>query len=197
MGSEVVVLNGSGQYWGDRTLHDVIRLHANDKITTLMADESRVIRAGTNSSGSVSCMEYPLIVMLKTFFGCSCPVIELEYSEDLVYERDGNRCQYWHHDHFGRRFVYTCTKEDRTIDHIIPKCRGGEKKSFLNCVCACQECNIKRKGRLTPKEAGLQLIRTPYDPQKRIGGWARVAFNFNPEVTAHVAYKRYLESLVA
>jgi len=195
MGS-VVVLTGSGQYWGDRSLHDIIKMHYKDKITTLLADESTVIRAATNSRGSDFSMQKPLVVMLKTFFGCATDEFTLDYNDDLVYERDQNNCQYYHYDNFRRKFVYKCTREDRTIDHVLPLCRGGVD-SFTNCVCACRVCNIKRKGRLTPKEAGLKLIRTPLDPKKRAGGWARVSFDFNPESMAHVAYKRFLKSLAA
>jgi hypothetical protein len=192
----VVVLNGSGQYWGDRSLRDIIRLHVNDKITTLLADESEVIRSASSHVGSDFYMQLPLVVILKTFFGCTLDEIQLTYSDELVYERDQNFCQYWHYDEFGRKFRYRCSASDRTIDHILPRWRGG-RDSFINCVCACKVCNIKRKGGKTPKEAGLKLIRPPVDPQRRVGGWARVPFNFNPESLAHVAYKRYLDSLAA
>lgn len=195
MGS-VVVLNGSGQYWGDRSVKDIIRLHVKDKITTLLADESEVIRAANNPSGNNFSMQMPLVVILKTFFGCALDEVQLTYSDDLVYERDQNFCQYWHFDAFGKKFKYRCTANDRTIDHIFPRWRGG-LDSFTNCVCACRICNIKRKGGKTPKEAGLKLIRTPVDPKRRAGGWARVPFNYNPESLAHVAYKRYLDSLAA
>lgn len=193
---DVVVLNGSGQYWGDRSLKDIIRLHSKDKITTLMVDTSRIIRGGVNRNGEVTCMETPLVVMLKTFFGCTIEAGPLAYDDEMVYERDQNYCQYWHFDSMGRRFMYKCTKDDRSIDHIIPRCEGGVD-SYTNCVCACKVCNIKRKGRLSIKEAGLKLIRAPFVPAPRRGGWACMNFEFNPQITAHVAYKRYLESLAA
>lgn len=195
MGS-VVVLNGSGQYWGDRSIKDVIKLHVKNKVVMVKADESKQIRAAYNRNGNHFVMPIPLVVMLKTFFGCSIKAGPLHYSDDLVYERDQNNCQYWHYDEFGHRFVYKCTANDRTIDHIFPQWRGGAD-SYENCVCACKTCNIKRKGGRTPKEAGLKLIRTPVEPKIRRGGWAFVSFNYNPENEAHVAYKKYLNELVA
>ncbi|QHC05849.1 hypothetical protein GRQ40_12650 [Anoxybacillus sp. PDR2] len=37
-----------------------------------------------------------------------------------------------------------------TIDHIIPKSKGGIS-SFKNCICACKRCNTK-KGDLSSEE---------------------------------------------
>jgi hypothetical protein len=195
MGS-VVVLTGSQQYWGERSLRDVIKLHANDKISVLKADESRFIRGGCRPTGEEFRMEFPLVVMLKTFFGCTVECGPLAYDEALVYERDQNYCQYWHYDEMGRKFKFKCTANDRTIDHILPRCRGGID-SYTNCVCACKKCNIKSKGNKTPKEAGLKLIRVPVVPHVRRGGWVSVPFEFDPSNTAHLAYKSYLESFAS
>jgi len=197
MGS-VVVLTGSMQYWGDRTLRDVLKLHAKNKITPVVSDESRIIRAGHNPHGDDFAMSMPLVVVLHTFFGCTFKEDKgpLRFDPELVYERDQNNCQYWHFNEFGKKYIYKCPSDDRTIDHIFPQWRGGED-SYTNCVCACKTCNIKRKGGLTPKEAGLKLIRQPREPQVRRGGWGVVNFNFNPKSMAHVAYKQYLDSIAA
>ena len=50
-----------------------------------------------------------------------------------------------------------------TVDHIIPKSRGG-KNTFENTVCSCFECNNKKKQNRTPKEAGMFLKKTPHQP---------------------------------
>ena len=49
-----------------------------------------------------------------------------------------------------------------TIDHIIPKARGGED-SWENLVAACLPCN-NSKGDRSPKEAGIDLRVKPYSP---------------------------------
>jgi len=49
-----------------------------------------------------------------------------------------------------------------TIDHVIPKSKGG-KTDFDNCVACCSECN-NRKGAGTPREAGMHLPKRPYQP---------------------------------
>ncbi len=74
--------------------------------------------------------------------------------------------------HFNKRNVlirdrYTCaycdTKtRDLTIDHIIPRSRGG-KSDFDNCVACCKSCNT-RKGGHTPSEVRMYLKKKPYQP---------------------------------
>ena len=74
--------------------------------------------------------------------------------------------------HFNKRNVlirdqYTCaycdTKtRDLTIDHIIPRSRGG-KSDFDNCVACCKSCN-SRKGGHTPSEVRMYLKKKPYQP---------------------------------
>lgn len=68
-----------------------------------------------------------------------------------------------------KRDKYTCCYcndqpkiEDLTIDHILPKSRGGES-SWLNCCLACITCNHKKAAR-TPEEANMQLIKKPVKP---------------------------------
>ena len=72
-------------------------------------------------------------------------------SRKNVLKRDNHTCQY-------------CLIESvpMTIDHIIPKQRGGED-SWYNLVAACVSCNTK-KGNNTPKEAQMSLKKKPRKP---------------------------------
>jgi 5-methylcytosine-specific restriction endonuclease McrA len=49
-----------------------------------------------------------------------------------------------------------------TIDHVIPKSRGGDN-TWENMVTCCFDCN-SRKGSKTPEEAGLKFRVRPYRP---------------------------------
>ncbi|HEY2793477.1 MAG TPA: HNH endonuclease [Micromonosporaceae bacterium] len=68
--------------------------------------------------------------------------------------RDDRRCAY-------------CGGHASTVDHIVPRSRGG-KDSWLNTVAACSTCN-HRKGNRTPVEARMPLLRKPHVPT-----WAAV-----------------------
>lgn len=48
---------------------------------------------------------------------------------------------------------------DLTIDHVIPRSRGGPN-TWSNMVSSCKPCN-SRKGDRTPQEAGMELPRKP------------------------------------
>jgi len=76
------------------------------------------------------------------------------FSKDVLFARDGGRCQY-------------CDRElargISTIDHIMPRSRGGDT-SWENCVTCCPTCNVK-KGNRTPTEAGMCLLSLPAKPR--------------------------------
>jgi len=55
--------------------------------------------------------------------------------------------------------------ESLTVDHVVPKSRGGVS-SWTNCVMACLECN-KRKSNRTPEEARMKLRKVPKKPSWR------------------------------
>jgi 5-methylcytosine-specific restriction endonuclease McrA len=70
--------------------------------------------------------------------------------------RDQNRCQY-------------CAKYvrpvDLTIDHVIPRSKGGTS-SWDNVVAACKPCNQKKRDYLL-ENAPVTLIRVPRKPSYR------------------------------
>lgn len=69
-----------------------------------------------------------------------------------------------------RRDFFSCcycgkaeTPRKLTLDHIIPKSRGGVS-SWTNIVTACNSCNREKADR-TPEEAGMKLLTKPIVPQ--------------------------------
>jgi 5-methylcytosine-specific restriction endonuclease McrA len=64
--------------------------------------------------------------------------------------RDRNTCQFCGH---------TFPAGELTLDHIMPRSRGGHS-SWENLVACCYQCN-NSKGDRTPEEAGLRLVRRP------------------------------------
>jgi 5-methylcytosine-specific restriction endonuclease McrA len=72
-----------------------------------------------------------------------------------VLRRDGHRCAY-------------CGKGADTIDHVMPRSRGGAD-SWENLVACCLRCN-NLKGDHTPAEMGWVLDFAPRMPHD--AGWA-------------------------
>lgn len=87
-----------------------------------------------------------LIKFIRTLFKSRVP-----FSKKNVMVRDGFRCAYCGIE--GVRF---------TIDHIVPKSKGG-KSTFENCVAACRECNNK-KGDRSCSEAKMYPRVRAYAP---------------------------------
>ena len=87
-----------------------------------------------------------LIKLIRTLY-----INRVPFSKKNVLIRDGFKCAYCGGD--GRKL---------TIDHIVPKSRGG-KTDFENCVASCKSCNNK-KGSKIPSEANMYLKEKPYQP---------------------------------
>jgi len=71
-------------------------------------------------------------------------------NRNRIFRRDNHEC------------VYCGSKRDLTIDHVLPRSRGG-RNTWTNLTTCCQKCNLK-KGDKTPEEARMQLRVKPYDP---------------------------------
>jgi 5-methylcytosine-specific restriction endonuclease McrA len=100
------------------------------------------------------------------------PIIST-FSKRNVFKRDKYTCQYcgWQ----GR---------DLTIDHVLPKSRGGQSV-WKNVVTACEPCN-KKKADKTPQEANMTLLRKPFRPNLNITSLLR------KQTTANPVWKRFV-----
>jgi 5-methylcytosine-specific restriction endonuclease McrA len=77
--------------------------------------------------------------------------IQRKISRRALFARDGWRC------------VYCGTSSGRlTLDHVVPKSRGGESV-WENVVTSCAPCNLKKGNRLL-HEASMELNANPRPP---------------------------------
>jgi 5-methylcytosine-specific restriction endonuclease McrA len=112
------------------------------KATMLVADELPIV------AGELT-LPRPSVILLTRYvkvpFGRSVPV-----SRRGVLRRDGHRCAY-------------CRRSATTVDHVLPRSRGGPD-SWENLVACCVRCN-NAKGDRTPDELGWVLQVTPRAPR--------------------------------
>jgi len=121
--------------------HAVILL-INGKVAPCTEDEFAEIRTGSGI------FKLPLHIALKKYV--NIPFKELSPCRKNVFKRDDYKCQYW---------TITLDSESATIDHVIPRCRGG-KHEWNNIVTCCLKCN-RKKGDKTPQEANMPLTKLP------------------------------------
>jgi DNA-directed RNA polymerase subunit RPC12/RpoP len=75
-------------------------------------------------------------------------------TRSLIYKRDDHECQ------------YCGSKKDLTIDHVIPRSKGGQD-TWENLVACCIKCNLK-KGNQLLSETNMKLKKLPKAPFNRV-----------------------------
>jgi 5-methylcytosine-specific restriction endonuclease McrA len=106
------------------------------------------------SSPSVT-FKLPSVIVLKTVVKFISRGIRP--SRKNILWRDKHQCQY-------------CgvieAPNDMTIDHVIPRSRGGGN-TWSNLVTCCKKCNQKKRDR-TPEEANMNLLKKPIRPKNSV-----------------------------
>lgn len=124
---------------------------AKRAIVLLLQEKAEIIHEGDEEYHSESSsINVPKVIRLKYFvqipFHSKIPL-----SNAAVLLRDNRKCAY-------------CDKRKATtVDHIVPKSRGG-KHEWLNVVSACRPCNA-RKADHSLVELGWTLSYEPRVPQ--------------------------------
>jgi len=136
----------------------------------VLAAKADVIEAdGTELRSPSIVLPSPLVIRLR--YMVKVPFHRrTALSRRAVFARDDYRCQY-------------CGSSADSIDHVLPRSRGGEH-SWENVAAACRPCNLAKRDR-TPDEAGMNLARPCRAP--RATAWVVVASARVPE-----AWKPYL-----
>ncbi len=143
MDGRVLVLNQNYEPLHICNWQRAVTLVYAGKATTVEVD-GQILRSPTTE------MRLPTVVRLYDYV--SRPLPEIKLSRRAILARDDHRCQYC-----GAR------THDLTIDHVIPRERGGAH-TWDNLVASCRKCNNK-KGNRTPREATLKLLKRPRRPR--------------------------------
>jgi len=142
MEASVLVLNKDYQPLSVCSVHRSVKLLFLDKAEMLHDYPDKKIRTITEE------YSYPSVIRLRRYI--NIPFNKIVLTRRNIMKRDGNNCQ------------YCGASKNLTIDHVLPRSRGGED-TWENLVTACDTCNV-RKGNQTPEEAGMPLDHKPYRP---------------------------------
>ncbi len=105
--------------------------------------------------------DIPSVMRLRRYI--SVPRRGARWSRKAVLQRDGFQCIYCGVEAGQRRKGITIKRGDFTVDHIIPRSRGG-RSTWSNTACACPDCN-NRKANRTPHEANMAMRWEPKMPR--------------------------------
>jgi 5-methylcytosine-specific restriction endonuclease McrA len=117
-------------------------------------------------------LERPIVIRLITYVRVPRDAHRRKITRKAVLARDSWTCQYC-----------GSTKPGLTVDHVIPRSRGG-KSVWENIVASCATCN-RRKGNRLPREIQMHPRSNPRPPGPTV--FIRIA-----SPTIPVAWKQYL-----
>ncbi len=139
-----LVLNASYEVLKIITWKRAAKLYFLDKVDIVESYDKKILTPNVD-------MYVPAVVKYKYLVKPKYKA--LKFSKLNVHHRDEFTCLYC-----GKKQA----RPKLTIDHVIPRSRGGET-SWFNCASACKPCNTK-KGNKTLKEANMALIKEPTRP---------------------------------
>lgn len=149
-----LVLNAGFEPLAVVSFKRALLLVMHDKATVVERDEGHPVIGATMTH------ERPSVIVLTRYVHTP-RLHRVPVSRRGVLRRDEHRCAY-------------CGRAANTIDHVLPRSRGG-RDTWENLVACCLKCNNQKSDR-TPAEMGWNLNRTPRMPQGRawlIGGVER------------------------
>jgi 5-methylcytosine-specific restriction endonuclease McrA len=97
------------------------------------------------------------------------PFKKLKPTRENIFRRDELKC------------LYCDSPKDLTIDHVLPRSRGGGN-TWENLATCCSKCN-SRKGDRTPDEANMKMRHRPFKP-----GYGYFIKNFNKGFEVWTSY---------
>lgn len=124
--------------------------------SNLMWEDWKALKPKENEeclSSSNSKIRIPEVIRLINYN--KYPLSKVNFNKRAIFRRDQQQCQYCG--------CYLGAKS-LTIDHILPKSRGGTL-NWENATTSCNPCNTKKANR-TPEEANMRFFHKDYKPIK-------------------------------
>lgn len=142
-GARVLILNASYEPLHVCSVKRAITLLMQD-VAERVLDGDRVLRSPSLQ------VAVPSVIRLRRYVRRPHRQ-RVAFNRKNVFRRDDHTCQYC-----GTR------SHDLTLDHVMPRSRGGPT-SWDNVVACCRRCNASKRDR-TPTEARMGLRRAPQAP---------------------------------
>lgn len=143
---DVLVLNMDYTPINITTLQRGFKLVFKGKAEILSSDDDKPILTEKKSYNR------PKVIRLLKYI--VMPFRKVNLNRQNLFKRDDFKC------------VYCRTDKDLTIDHVIPKVKGGDNK-WTNLVTCCHDCNVKKGHKdleVFLKETGLTMNHEPFKP---------------------------------
>ncbi|WP_319450945.1 MULTISPECIES: HNH endonuclease [unclassified Mycobacterium] len=148
-----------GGRWGRRrvlllnsTYEPLTALSARRAVVMVLCGKADVVHADPSAPEVCSesrAITVPTVIRLRSY-------VRVPYRARIPM----TRAALMHRDRF--RCAYCGSKAD-TVDHVVPRSRGGEH-SWENCVAACATCNHRKADRMLA-ELGWTLRSVPLPPK--------------------------------
>ncbi len=124
MNANVLVLNQDYQPLSICSVQRSMKLLFLDKAELLHDDPEKELRTIRDA------YQFPSVIRLRNYI--RIPYTKVVLSRRNIMRRDNFTC------------MYCGKKTDLTIDHVLPKSRGG-KDIWENLTTACEKCNVKKE----------------------------------------------------
>jgi 5-methylcytosine-specific restriction endonuclease McrA len=174
MGASAALIGSGGRVLVLNATYEPINVCSVRRATVLvLKSRAEIVERSQRELHSESLtMPAPVVIRLMTYVRIPRDAHRRKITRRAVFARDRWTCQY-------------CggVRGTLTIDHVIPRSRGGSS-SWENIVTCCAPCN-RRKGDKLIRNAGMQLMREPRAPNPQI--FVHVASS-----TIHPSWEQYL-----
>ena len=147
--------------------------NAKRSVSLLLSKKINVIKKSKLQIRSENKIIYIPKVALLTYYVKAPYARRVALNRSNIFIRDFYTCQY-------------CGSKAESIDHIIPKSRGGQHE-WSNVVACCKKCNLVKADKLL-NQTILKLKNFPIKPEGNF--WIKTIIGSNPDPE----WKEYLIS---
>ena len=140
----------------DSSFYPIQMIDWKKALTLFFTERAEVVEnhEGVEVRSTHSSYKLPKVMRLFCRVG---NITTVKFNRQNVFYRDSFTCQYCR---------VTFKSKDLTLDHVIPKSKGGDT-SWDNIVSACGPCNNKKADKL-PHQTTMKPFKKPTRPKQSV-----------------------------